>query len=250
MGPAVRVRLLLRGTATLFAGDGAVRAAAVTAGILGVVLLAVLALAALRTLGLPAYWVFFVPILDGILVGSLDIATLAVLVIAGGRLSALAPFLKIYGAIPMIGERRWRALALSGLALAITAPVLPWGMFLASLPDVASHLASQSMTTSVWGSIPLMLVFGLGLLSLGLRRAGWLAVPILWPSTQPHYAAISLPVVATSMILAIGYAFSFLMPWAPAAATSVFILVTQYRWFAGSRGRLRPRLPRRGARQT
>ena len=31
------------------------------------------------------------------------------------------------------------------------------------------------------------------LLSLGLRRAGWLAVPLLWPSTQFHYAAISVP---------------------------------------------------------
>lgn len=196
------------------------------AGIFGVVLLAVLALAALRALGLPAYWVFFVPILDGILVGSLDVATLAALVVFGGRFASLAPFLKIYGAVPMIGERRWRALAVSGLAVAVTAPILPWQMFLESLPDVASHLSSQSMSTSVWSSIPLMVVFALGLLSLGLRRAGWLAVPILWPSTQPHYGAISLPVVATSMILAVGYTFSFLMPWTPAAATAVFILVT------------------------
>jgi hypothetical protein len=204
------------------------------AGILGVVLLAVLALAALRTLGLPAYWVFFVPILDGILVGSLDVATLAALVVVGGRFAPLAPFLKVYGAIPMVGERRWRALAMSGLALAVTAPILPWPKFLASLPDIASNLASQSMTTSVWGSIPLMVVFALGLLSLGLRRAGWLAVPILWPSTQPHYGALSLPMVATSMILAVGYTLSFLMPWAPAVATAVFILATQCRRLAES----------------
>lgn len=120
--------------------------------------------------------------------GSLDVATLAALVVVGGRFAPLAPFLKVYGAIKMIGERGWRALAMSGLVLAITAPVLPWGMFLASLPDAASHLAGQSMTTSVWGSVPLMVVFGLGLLWLGLRRAGWLAVPILWPSTQPTTA--------------------------------------------------------------
>jgi hypothetical protein len=204
------------------------------AGILGVVLLAALAIAALRTLGLPAYWVFFVPILDGILVGSLDVAALAALVIAGGRFALLAPFLKVYAAIPMVGERRWRALAFSVLALVVTAPILPWQVFLASLPDIASHLASQSMTTSVWGSIPLMVVFGLGLLSLGLRRAGWLAVPVLWPSTQPHYGALALPVVATSTILAFGYAWSFLMPWAPAAATAVFILLTQDRRLAES----------------
>lgn len=52
------------------------------------------------------------------------------------------------------------------------------------------------------------------------------------------------------MILAIGYAFSFLMPWAPAAATAAFILVMQYRRLAESRGRFRPRLPRRRASQT
>ncbi len=177
---------------------------------------------------------FFVPILDGILVGSLDIATLAALVVVGGRFASLAPVLKIYAAIPMVGERRWRALAVSGLALAVTAPILPWPLYLASLSDVATHLAGQSMTTSVWGSIPLMVVFGLGLLSLGLCRAGWLAVPILWPSTQPHYGALSLPVVATSTVLTVGYAFSFLVPWAPAAATAVFILVTQYRRLAES----------------
>jgi hypothetical protein len=199
------------------------------AGVLGVLLLAVLALAATRSLGLPAYWVFFVPVLDGILVGSLDVATLAVLVIAGGRLSALAPFLKIYGAIPMLGERRWRQLALSAVLLGVTVPILPWPTYIESLPRITSNLADQSMTTSVWGSIPLMVVFGVGLLSLGLRRAGWLAVPILWPSTQPHYAAISLPAVATSTILAVGYAFSFLMPWAPAVATAMFIVATQYR---------------------
>lgn len=72
------------------------------AGILGLVLLAVLALAALRGLGLPAYWVFFVPILDGILVGSLDVATLAALV-RGGRFPALAPLPKVYGAVPQYG---------------------------------------------------------------------------------------------------------------------------------------------------
>ena len=209
------------------------------AGILGVVVLAALALAAIRSLGLPAYWVFFVPVLDGILVGSLDVATLAVLVIAGGRLSALAPFLKIYGAIPMLGERRWRALALSALLVVATAPVLPWQTFIESLPRITANLADQSMTTSVWGSIPLMVVFGLGLLSLGLRRAGWLAVPILWPSTQPHYAAISLPVVATSTILAVGYAFSFLTPWAPAFATAAFIIVTQYRRYVATAPRHR-----------
>jgi hypothetical protein len=38
-----------------------------------------------------------------------------------------------------------------------------------------------------------MIIGAVALLSLGWRRGLWLLTPVLWPSTQLHYAAVSLP---------------------------------------------------------
>jgi len=46
-------------------------------------------------------------------VGSLDIAALAALIVTGGRLAPLAPFMKVYAAIPMIREPRLTSCRLS-----------------------------------------------------------------------------------------------------------------------------------------
>jgi hypothetical protein len=105
----------------------------------------------------------------------------------------LAPFLKIYALIPMLGERRWRQVAVSALLLATSLFILPWGQWFAGLPVITTHLINTSATTSIFGQPVLMVIAVIALLSLGLRRAGWLAVPILWPYTQFHYAAISVP---------------------------------------------------------
>ena len=71
--------------------------------------------------------------------------------------------------------------------------VLPWAAWFAELPTITQHLTNTSRTTSVYGRPLLMAVAVVALLSLGTRRAGWLAVPLLWPTTQLHYAAISVP---------------------------------------------------------
>ena len=119
-------------------------------------------------------------------------AVLALLV-PGGRLGALAPFLKIYALVPMLGERRWRQLGLAGVLLLATAFILPWAAWFAELPTITQRLTNASRTTSVYGRPVLMIIAAVTLLSLGTRRAGWLAVPLLWPTTQLHYAAISVP---------------------------------------------------------
>lgn len=151
------------------------------------------ALLAIRALHLPLWWVAFPPIADGIMVGSLDVVVLGLLVIWGGRLGALAPLLKIYAFIPMVGERRWRAVVVAAGLVAISGLVLPWGDWFARLPEISRNLAQTSATTSVYGSPVLMVVGVIALAAIGLPRAGWLAVPVLWPSTQPHCLAVSLP---------------------------------------------------------
>jgi hypothetical protein len=165
----------------------------------------VLAALALRALHMPAWWLIFWPIVDGAMVGNPDVAILSLLVIARGRLAALAPILKIYAFAPLIGERRFRTITLSVVILAVTAPILPWGLWFGELPTISERLILVSATTSIFGDLPLMVAGSVALLLLGLRRAGWLAVPVLWPSTQPHYLAMSVP--AMSPLLAVAWSF-------------------------------------------
>ena len=153
----------------------------------------VLAWLAIRALRLPIWWVAFPPIVDAALVGNPDVAVLALLVCAGGRLGPIAPFLKIYALIPMVGERRWRQLSISLGLLAASLFIVPWGLWWSQLPAITDHLISVAGSTSVFGQPLLMAIAVVALVSLGLRRAGWLAVPLLWPYTQLHYAAISVP---------------------------------------------------------
>ena len=61
------------------------------------------------------------------------------------------------------------------------------------MPVITTHLINTSATTSIFGQPVLMVIAVIALLSLGLAARGWLAVPILWPYTQFHYAAISVP---------------------------------------------------------
>lgn len=154
---------------------------------------AVLAVMTIRALRLPIWWVAFPPMVDGILVGNANIAVLACLVLLSGRLAPLSIFLKVYAVVPLIGERRWRAVTVGAVLIVLTAIVLPWGLWFAQLETINRNLEQTSATTSVFGQPILMLIATTALLSLGVRRAGWLAVPLLWPHTQLHYAAISVP---------------------------------------------------------
>lgn len=160
-----------------------------------------LAAAAIRAIGLPWWWLTFWPVVDAALVGSLDLAVLAALVLGGRRFDMVAPFLKIFAVVPMIGDRRWRSLVITAAVLVVTVPILPWGEWWRSWSDVAAGLARTAEGTSVFGNIPLMIVASVALLSLGVRRAGWLAVPVLWPWTQIHYMVIAIPAMSPLIAL-------------------------------------------------
>ncbi len=171
----------------------------------------------IRRLKLAWWWALFPPLWEGVLVGNPDPVVLAALVAASPVVAGLAPILKIYGLVPLAGEHRWRPIAVTMIMLTTTAWVLPWREFLADLPYVSASLTGQAAGLSAI-SVPWLIPIGLiGLAGLGLRRAGWLAVPVLWPSTQLHYAAIAVP--AMTPLLAFGL--SMPIPGAPAVAVAL-----------------------------
>jgi hypothetical protein len=159
-----------------------------------VVVLAVLAVAAVwsvRRLDLPLWWVLFPPVFECLIVGNPDVLVLAFLLVRG-PLAGIAMVAKVYGVIPLVYQRRWGALALGSALAALTVPL--WPDFFASLTEVSDSLDVQSEGFSAWGTwwmIPALLALWV------LRRKGaeWLVVPAIWPHTQIHYGAISLPVM-------------------------------------------------------
>jgi hypothetical protein len=160
-----------------------------------------LALLAIRSLRLPLWWVCFWPIVDAAMNGNPDVAVLTTLVIARHRFAVVAPMLKIYALLPLVAERQWRAIAGFALVSMATVVFLPWAHWIAALPSISAAFERFADTTSVAGNPALVVVAVVALLALGIRRAGWLAVPVLWPWTQPHYMALSVP--ALSPMLAI-----------------------------------------------
>lgn len=164
-----------------------------------------IAWAALRSLGAPLWWLLWWPIVSGCLVGSADVLVLGLLVLVRGRLAWLAPLAKTYALLPIVADRRWRTAAVALAVLAVSAVVLPWSPFLQNASTIVDHLRGVAATTSVYGQPLLMAIGVVALLALGFRRAGWLAVPVLWPYTQPHYLAASVP--AMSPVLALAWTF-------------------------------------------
>jgi hypothetical protein len=178
----------------------------------------------LKRLRLEWWWAFFPPIVESALAGNPEPVVLALLV-ASSTANSLAPVLKIYAFVPLLGERRWVAIITATLLLIITAFVLPWGQYLADAPLIASTLNQQTVGLSAF-SVPWLLPVGiLGLIGLGLRRSGWLAVPVLWPHTQLHYASTALP----KMTNVLAFGFSLPVPGAPAVAVAAQALLERRR---------------------
>jgi len=195
--------------------------------VLTVGVLAVAAVWSVRRLGLPLWWLMFPPIVEGLLVGNLDVLVLALLLLPG-PLAGLAAVAKVYGAIPLLLQRRWPALFLAGAVSLLTLPW--WPAFLAHGSSVAARLDAQSEGFSAWGTwwiLPSIVALWI------LRRTGaaWLVVPGLWPNTQTHYATMSLPAVHRFPIAAaiIGLA----SPLAPVVA--IIVMAVQVRFRIGPR---------------
>lgn len=155
------------------------------------VVLVAAAMWSIRRLRLPWWWVLFPPLFEGLIVGNPDVLVLAFL-LARGPLAGVAVVAKVYGVIPLIYQRRWGALLVGCALSALTLPL--WPAFFDSLADVNNSLDIQSEGFSAWGTwwmVPTVLALWV------MRRKGaeWLVVPGLWPHTQIHYGAMSLPVM-------------------------------------------------------
>ncbi len=167
---------------------------------LWLVLSAGAAVVIVRALRLPLGWLAYPPLLYGVIAANPHVVVMA-LVVAGGTWGGLlAAVLKVVAIPPLVGERRWRALALAAVVFGVTVVAAPgtWEMFLREVGAVAGAIHAQSGGgVSAWGEPVLFAasLVALGVLAvLDLRAACWLAVPALFPTTQYYYAMFALPV--------------------------------------------------------
>jgi hypothetical protein len=150
----------------------------------------------IRRLHAPLWWMAFPPLVDGIWNANPHVFV-APLILAG--LGPVAVVVKVYAAVPLLILLRRRGLAVSVVLLLLTAALLPWPRFVAELPTILLQLRTQSDGGLSVTSLPLPALVVAAVLAVGAlvvagrERAAWLAVPVLWPSTQWYYASIAMP---------------------------------------------------------
>ncbi|HTS14252.1 MAG TPA: hypothetical protein VMH24_01190 [Candidatus Sulfotelmatobacter sp.] len=198
------------------------------------------ALYIVRRLRLPWWYLAFPPLVLGVYAGNPQIALLALLLAGAGPLGAM---LKVYAVVPLAGEGRWRALAVTvGIfgASVLVAPGL-WTSWLGQLGAVSATLASEANGGfSAWGQPwPLLLATVVALVVIAWqdrRAAGWLAVPALWPASEYYYATMILP-LATPLL-----AFAMAIPWygVPALVTVGYAVTLLVRAYGKGRRPFRP----------
>ncbi len=159
------------------------------------------AIATVRLLRLPWWWLLFPPLVQCVLSANVQALLVPLILIPGG---ALAATLKAYAGLPLLILGRWRALLLFAAVMVATIPVLPWSTYIADLAVISGRLADQSKFTLP----PLLLVLLsplvlAALVVVGRERAAWLIVPAIWPSQQYYYGTIAMPTkskIATALI--------------------------------------------------
>ncbi|HEV8698078.1 MAG TPA: hypothetical protein VGQ89_10340 [Candidatus Limnocylindrales bacterium] len=157
-------------------------------------------IATVRLLHLPWWWLFFPPFLDAAFNGNPQAVLVPLILVGAGSIAA---FLKIYALVPIILGLRWRSLLVTVAALVLTAPILPWASYLAHASEISASLVRQtgggmSATVIPW-SIP---IAALLLVLCGRERAAWMAVPVIWPSTQFYYSTLAVPALGGMSIAA------------------------------------------------
>ncbi len=163
-------------------------------------------------LRLPGSWLLFPPIVQAVISANPQMLVLALLLAGQPLAQAVAPLMKIYGAVPLAVEMRWKALAAVASLLILSIALAPplWLDYMHRFTAISQRLDIEAAGGfSAWGLPPSALALVAGALVvlfwLDRRSAAWLAVPALWPATQLHYSALALPVITplTAFLLAI-----------------------------------------------
>jgi hypothetical protein len=203
-----------------------------------------------RRLGLPWWWLMFPPLLQGVYVANPQIILLALLLAGSSVLGSLAPMLKIYAFAPLIGERRYRALAIAAALMAaswLAAPQL-WSEYLARAPEISDRLLIES-----WGGytaigfysnvLPAVGIVGVVMLALvDFKAAGWLAGPALVPASQLHLSTMAMPVLARGAPMLLIVALAIPIRGVPPAAIGLYGVWRCYNFVRNRRlGRLAER---------
>jgi hypothetical protein len=185
-------------------------------------LTALSALAIVRWLRLPLWWLLFPPTAEALYSGNPQLVVLMLLLAGASRpgvmADAIAVALKVYAVIPLLGERRLRRV---GLALAVTiatfavAPSL-WVDYIGQFGAISARLALESGNGYSAFYYPLLLVPTAIAIILLWRRdpkaAAWLVVPALWPSTEFHYATFAQPVMTPLLAILLAVPIQRLAP--------------------------------------
>ncbi|MBM4407329.1 MAG: hypothetical protein FJ038_01715 [Chloroflexi bacterium] len=173
-----------------------------TAVVIGFAVALLAAVAIVRTLGLPWWWLLFPPLAHGVVVTNPHVLLTALLLTNRSWAEALAGLVKIYAVVPLGGRFRWRALALTAIGIGVSFALAPhlWFQYAASMAETTARLNEEAAGGFSAAIVPMLLVpmtLLVFLLWLRDRRAGsWLAVPALWPASQFFTQTFAMPLFA------------------------------------------------------
>jgi hypothetical protein len=198
----------------------------------------------IRSLRLPAWWLAFPPMAQGIFSANPQIVLLALLLSGSASLAAIAPMLKIYAIAPLVGERRVAALALTAVFLLASLVVAPglWSDYIAHGGSISERVLREARGGySALGhsaALTIAAIVGLGLLAIvDLRAAGWLAGPALVPASQLHLSTMAMPVMARPGSLFLTVLLALPVRGLPSAAVAIYGAWRSYEFLRRKLGR-------------
>jgi len=187
----------------------------------------------IRRLHLAWWWLLFPPVVLGIVAGNPSLLLLALLLAPHDILKFMAPTLKVYAVLPLLGERRWRPIAfaaLFGLASFVIAPDL-WADFVTGAVARARRLMVESGGGYNAYQYPVLLpLVGIAVLILArydLKAAGWLSPIALWPASQLHWSTLAMPVMTPLLAVVLAVNIRGFVPLA--VALHVLLVVDRVR---------------------
>jgi hypothetical protein len=185
-------------------------------------LTALSAVAIVRWLRLPIWWLLFPPTTEALYSGNPQLVVLMLLLAGAGRMGLLADsisvVLKVYAVVPLLGERQLRRVGLALLLTIATFVVAPslWIHYGEQFGTISARLAQQSENGDSAFYFPMLLVPTAIAIFLLWRRdpkaAAWLAVPALWPSSEFHYSTFAQPVMTPLLAVLLAVPIQRLVP--------------------------------------